>query len=107
MTPEKNRVTSVSDKELAEITGGYDKYHDATANRYYLWSNKVDCAKKYLCPNCGRPVNPGFLNITFKCKPCDASWYYEDRLRPNLSSGAWTEVSKEEYDGSGAKPLMR
>lgn len=108
MATKKNiAAAAVADESLAEVTGGYDKYHDEASNRYYVWSGKLNCSDKYLCPNCGRPVTPGFLNITFKCRPCDASWVFESPLRPNLSAGGWKEVSEEDYNGSGANPLIR
>lgn len=108
MITEKNSaVVALSDESLAQVTAGYEKYHDAASNRYYLWTGDLGCNEKYVCPNCGRAVSAGFWSITFSCKPCGASWYYEKRLKPNLGAGGWKEVTKAEYETSGANPLRR
>lgn len=98
----------LNDAELADVTGGYGKYHDEENDRYYIWKNDASNSIKYLCPNCGRPVTAGFLAIEWSCKPCKASWVLEYRLNPNLSAGGWEWVTKEEYDRySERSPLKR
>lgn len=106
-TDKSTPATVIPDMDLNAVTGGYDRFHDEATDRYYLW--KGDSAdQKYVCPNCGRPVKAGFLSITFSCKSCDASWYYESRLNPNLSTGGWKEVSKADYDRrTGRDPYIR
>lgn len=99
---------ALSDAELADVAGGYSKYHDEDSDRYYIWSSGVSVSNKYLCPNCGRPVTPDFLCIKWSCKPCDSSWVFEFRLKPNLAAGGWRWVTKEEYDRCTDKsPLDR
>ena len=106
-TQKKNRATVLADVDLNEVTGGYDKYHDESSDRHYLW-NGTSADQKYVCPNCGRPVKSGFLSLTFSCSPCNASWYYERRLKPNFSAGGWQEISKDDYDKPRTKdPYFR
>ena len=52
--------------------------------------------KKYKCPSCGRPLHPGSWD-RFYCDPCNKSWWYEKVLPANINSGAWREMTEEEY----------
>lgn len=89
-------VEGLADEDLADVAGGYDKYHDESPDRYYIWDGNSRTYAKYLCPNCRRPVHEG-LGARYYCDPCDASWYIESRLVPNIGAGYWKEVSKQEY----------
>ncbi len=86
----------VADEILGEVNGGYDKYHDSSAEKYYIWNGNSRTAEKYLCPNCGRPVHYG-SGWRYYCDPCNESWFFESSLRPNIAAGYWKEVSEEEY----------
>lgn len=95
MIDQKNAPENLTDSELDEVTGGYIFTHDKTTDKYYRWGNG-DENKRFLCPNCKRPVHKGGWD-RFYCDPCDASWYDLHRLRPNIAAGGWIEISKEEY----------
>ena len=102
MTEKNLHNVELTDEELGEIQGGYNYAH--MGNNYYEYTGS-DPDQKYLCPRCGRPVHKGW-GWRFYCDPCDESWFVELALEPNLSSGAWTSISKEEYDrktGADAK----
>ena len=93
MTEKNLHNVELTDEELGEIQGGYNYAH--MGNNYYEYTGS-DPDQKYLCPRCGRPVHKGW-GWRFYCDPCDESWFVELALEPNLSSGAWTSISKEEY----------
>ena len=110
MANEKKLTASpIADKDLAEVAGGGETIYVASKNKYYRYSpNYRNMYEKYLCPNCGRPVTPDFLCIKWSCKPCDSSWVFEFRLKPNIAAGGWRWVTKEEYDRCTDKsPLDR
>lgn len=93
MTEKDLRSVELTDEELGRAQGGFDICaHDG---QYYLYKGN-DSDLKYTCPNCGRPVHEGAA-WRFYCDACDESWFFESALEPNLSSGAWKEISKEEY----------
>lgn len=98
MDPKKSTgIETVADEELADVTGGYDKYHDDSTDKYYIWNGNSRLSQKYLCPNCGLPVHEG-LGYRYYCDPCNASWFYESPLKPNIGAGYWKEVTKREYE---------
>lgn len=98
MTNKKNTAaTALHDQDLDEVTGGLSDHRELTG-KYYKWTQDDDHLNEmYLCPNCKRPVHRGFFGF-FYCDPCDASWGSGYRLIPNIDSGFWAEISKEEYD---------
>ncbi len=95
---DSSQAAELTDRELSEVTAGYDYYHDKAGQKYYKWTGTTDEKnQKYFCPNCGRPVHWG-TGWRFYCDPCNASWFIENRLSPNLASTYWVEISKREYD---------
>ena len=96
MADKKMNTVELTDEELGEIQGGYCLYEKD--GNYYGYTGH-DANLKYLCPNCGQPLHESF-GWRFCCDSCDESWFFESSLVPNLSSGAWTQISKEQYDYS-------
>ncbi len=92
----------LTDSELGAVAGGFSKFEDTTTGKCYKFTGS-DTNAKYLCPNCGRPVHRGDLG-KFYCDPCDDSWFWEDDLLPNLKSGVWKEISKDEFEGGSYIP---
>lgn len=99
MNTENNTAkTPVNDNELADVTGGFNFASDASTGKYYQWygtDSQEDL--KYACPNCKRPVHSGLWR-KFYCDPCNASWFQQDKLLPNIGGGLWHEISKNDYD---------
>ncbi len=93
-------VAQLADQDLEKVTGGLLYFYDSRTGKYYQWDGGYSFGKKYVCPNCGRPVSSTF-GIRYDCDHCDASWVFEKRLYPNVDSGLWTEISEEEYDRVG------
>lgn len=91
-------VAELADRELGEVSGGINKYHDESADKYYEWTGRGNDGK-YLCPNCRRTVHLGSW-LRYYCDPCNASWLYESSLVPNIAGGSWKQITKEEYDTS-------
>lgn len=90
----------IPDEFLGQVFGG--KKHFEINGRYFEYTGSILCWSSdwdhcYLCPRCGRPVHYGKW-ARFYCDPCDESWYWEEKLVPNLASGLWKELTKEEYD---------
>ena len=81
-------------EELSEVNGGGYIWWTVN-NKHYKYVGK-DESQKYVCPKCGKPVHPGTLD-RFYCDPCNESWYFERFLEINLKSGAWREMTEEEY----------
>ena len=99
MSDKKNvAAAAISDESLNKVTGGLDCVEVKSTGKYYRWhhGDKHD-NEKFLCPNCGRPVHYG-KGWRYYCDPCDASWFVETRLVPNLKTGLWTEISEWEYN---------
>lgn len=86
----------LSDKELGSVNGG--GIFRIIDGKYYVYDGKddADLNARYLCPNCGRPVHFGTA-WRYYCDPCDESWFMEDLLKVNLSSGVWKELTRKEY----------
>ena len=95
MDDKKMNSIELSDEELKVVQGGFSYWKNNDGGYYKYTGSNPD--QKYLCPKCGRPVHEG-TGWRFYCDPCDESWFFEDKLTPNLNSGAWTSISKEEYD---------
>ena len=93
MAESKLHTVELTDDELEGVQGGY--IICSRDGKYYTYTGS-DPDQKYVCPNCGRPVHEG-TGWRFYCDACDESWFFERCLAPNLSSGAWTEISEEEY----------
>ena len=105
-TNRNDQVNALNDTDLSEVAGGYTYVEFESLGIYYRW-NGDDNNRKYLCPNCKQPVHMGSWG-RYYCDPCNASWYNEAPLRPNISSGMWQEISKDEYErGKQAKRLDR
>lgn len=88
----------LDDEQLAGVAGG-QSYADQDGKHYkYIGNDDTDpdWNNCYLCPNCGRPVHYGGWGRYF-CDPCDENWYYESKLRLNLSTGVWQEMDDEQY----------
>ena len=98
-TQGKNQAVSLDDANLENVSGGGLMYtHVESTDKYYMWTSSCFTHNgKYLCPRCGRPVHYG-AGCRFYCDPCDCSWWYENHLLPDTSSGNWREISKEEYN---------
>ena len=82
-------------EELEKVNGG-GGYTITTVNGKHYTYIGTDESKKYKCPNCGRPLHPGSWD-RFYCDPCNNSWWYEKVLPANINSGAWREMTEEEY----------
>ena len=82
-------------EQLSEVNGG-GGYTITTVNGKHYTYIGTDESKKYKCPNCGRPLHPGSWD-RFYCDPCNKSWWYEKSLPANINSGAWREMTEEEY----------
>ena len=96
MAEEKLDTTKeLSDEELDSVAGG--QIFRIQNGKYYVYDGgNAGMDGKYLCPNCGRPVHYGTA-WRYYCDPCDKSWFMEDLLDINLSSGTWTELTRKEY----------
>lgn len=88
--------TRITDSDLAEVTGGLEELYDDRTDKYYEWTGGYDYDSKYLCPNCGQPVT-STIGIRYDCSRCNASWVIEKRLVPNLASGKWHEITRQQY----------
>ena len=99
MSTEKiNATAAVSDEDLDKVTGGLDYVEIKSTGKYYAWNGSdFHDGQKFLCPNCGRPVHYGW-GYRYYCDPCNASWYYEDKLVPNIKCSSWKEISQEAYN---------
>ncbi len=98
-TQGKKQAVSLDDANLENVAGGFLTYtHVTSTDKYYMWtSSPFTRDGKYLCPRCKRPVHYG-AGCRFYCDPCNCSWWNEDLLLPDPSSGKWREISKEEYN---------
>ena len=100
MSDEMNAF-ELSEDELGGVQGGYE--YTCENGSYYKYVG-MNLDLKYLCPKCGRPLHVGTAGL-FYCDPCDEKWFFEKSLDPNLQSGAWKSITKEEYvDGATWKP---
>ena len=97
MSTSKFRVAMpLPDKNLDNVHGGSNR--SKYAGKYYVWDNGLEETNKYLCPLCGLPLaDSGWPFTTFKCLMCNKSWYFEDKLIPDLKNPLWREVSEKEY----------
>ncbi len=93
-----SQTATLNDADLNEATGGYTYTEIASTGKYYHWTGENSQRdSKYLCPNCKRGVHYGSWK-RYYCDPCDASWYDESRLLPNIGGGSWREISQAEYE---------
>lgn len=87
----------LSDEALGSVAGGATLHMDG--DRYYAYvgsTSDEDWNASYLCPNCGNPVAyTGWGK--FHCDVCDETWWFEYKLRLNLGTGMWQEISREEF----------
>lgn len=91
-------IRELDDDQLSAVAGG-QSYADQDGKHYkYVGTDKTDphWNNCYLCPKCGRPVHHNGWGYYF-CDPCDDYWYYESKLRLNLSTGVWQEISDAEH----------
>ena len=94
----------LADEELEKVAGGR-RYFATTSGRYFHYVGRLadsdgyedDWNKRYLCPNCGKPVHCGRWD-RYYCDPCDESWYNENKLMINLGSGLYEEITKQEFE---------
>ena len=95
-TAEATEEQALPDEEMDKVTGGLKERSvllrkeptwGGIRNVYavYQWKG-TDEYKKYLCPNCHRPVHPGSWG-RFYCDPCDESWFCESNLEMNMAGG--------------------
>ena len=88
------------DEEMDKVVGGTNKHVELIQRKphwngilhvyaVYEWKG-TDDNKKYLCPNCHRPVHPGSWG-RYYCDPCNESWYLEGSLERN-PTGGWVYV---------------
>ena len=93
-------VSELSEEELSAVSGGAIKI--STDNTYYKftgnYNKESDYNNMYLCPQCGRTVHWGSW-LRWYCDYCNLSWYEysTSSFKPNLSSGLWKNISKDEY----------
>lgn len=95
-------VQELTDEELKNVAGGQTYFN--TNCGYFKYVGKSDAEKdykydwdrRYLCPNCGKPVHYG-KGARFYCDLCNESWYCESKLYLNLRSGLYAEISEAEY----------
>ena len=98
-----DQAAALNDSELEDVAGGDSKFHCSTNDKYYRYLSHEDISYgksapgAYLCPNCRRIVHKGSWG-RYYCDPCNASWYHINRLVPNMESGLWREISKDEYN---------
>ena len=100
-TTEKNMVKSLTDEQMAQVSGaGTDYYHDSTTDKYYRWKGgPFSYDDKYLCPHCGMELKSQMFGTWYRCWRCRETWYHEDKLKLNVKN--WTEISKQDYlDGT-------
>ena len=98
MSTSKYRVAMpLPDKNLDNVHGGSNR--SKYAGKYYVFDGQTsDEENKYDCPLCGLPLTHfGWPFTIFKCLMCNKSWYYEDKLVPDLKNPLWREVSEKEY----------
>lgn len=100
MSTEKiNATSAIDDKDLEKVAGGANWVHFTQTDKYFKWTGSDFTRNgKYLCPRCKRPVHYGG-GCRFYCDPCDCSWWDENLLLPDPSSGNWKEITAEEYGG--------
>ena len=99
MNSNENRMpVPLTDKNLDHVVGGRGR--SIYNGKYYVYDGRsVDVINKYVCPHCGAPLQAADWPFTmYKCYFCNESWYFEDKLVPDLNNSKWREVSKEEYD---------
>ena len=103
MLNEENKTTAAQelpDEEMDKVAGGANKRSELIRREVqwngilhvyavYEWKG-TDDNKKYLCPNCHRPVHPGSWG-RYYCDPCNESWYLEGSLERN-PTGGWVYV---------------
>ena len=103
MLNEENKTTAAQelpDEEMDKVAGGANKRSELIRRdvqwngilhvyAVYEWKG-TDDNKKYLCPNCHRPVHPGSWG-RYYCDPCNESWYLEGSLERN-PTGGWVYV---------------
>lgn len=103
MESEKKLPTAAQelpDEEMDKVAGGANKRSELIRRdvqwngilhvyAVYEWKG-TDDNKKYLCPNCHRPVHPGSWG-RYYCDPCNESWYLEGSLERN-PTGGWVYV---------------
>ena len=101
---ETAKAQELTDEQLKKVAGG-QKYFAGTDGNYYVYIGRTDadrgytedCDRRYLCPNCGRPVHLG-VGARYYCDPCDESWFFESKLSLNINSGLYKQISKAEYE---------
>ena len=105
MLNEENKTTAAQelpDEEMDKVAGGANKRSELIRREVnwngilhvyavYEWKG-TDDNKKYLCPNCHRPVHPGGWG-RYYCDPCNKSWYLEGSLERN-PTGGWVYVGE-------------
>ena len=105
MLNEENKTTAAQelpDEEMDKVAGGANKRSELIRRdvqwngilhvyAVYEWKG-TDDNKKYLCPNCHRPVHPGSWG-RYYCDPCNESWYLEGSLERN-PTGGWVYVGE-------------
>lgn len=90
----------LSEEELSAVSGGAKKI--ATDGAYYKftgdYNKESDYNNMFLCPYCGGKLHWGTW-LRWYCDYCNTSWYEysTSSLKPNLSSGLWKNISKDEY----------
>ncbi len=97
---------TLNDNELDEVNGGKTKFYDKATGKYYRWNGHYAYDKQYLCPKCGKPLSTTF-GFRYDCSSCDDYWIRESSLVPNLASGLWKEISKDEYDNGSEGQGLR
>ena len=117
MLNEENKTTAAQelpDEEMDKVAGGANKRSELIRREVnwngilhvyavYEWKG-TDDNKKYLCPNCHRPVHPGGWG-RYYCDPCNESWYLEGNLEMN-PNGGWVYV-REHSSVAGDPGLVR
>lgn len=97
MDEKKLNSIELTDEELQKVQGGRRESR-CVGDKYYAFSGNGDNDRdrKYLCPNCSRPVHYGSWG-RFYCDPCNEGWFNVIDLKLNFSSGVWEEISELEY----------
>ncbi len=102
----KEQPAALKDFELDMVAGGSTKVHNETTGKYYRYYGSMDAygtystAGTFCCPNCNRVVHKGSWGRWY-CDPCNESWYFTGKLIPNMESGLWEEISRDEFYSYG------